>query len=139
MNGDFSKTLLHPRYWLTWLGIGFFYLITQLPMPLLDKFGTLLGRFLMMKNRKRYAVVKTNLSLCFPEKSDAELEIMVARHFEYLMQSMMHYGLTWWASEKKLQSLLRLEGFEKISEIQQQGHNVIILLSHCTGLEFAVS
>lgn len=139
MNGKFSSALLHPRYWLTWLGIGIFYLLTQLPMPVLDKVGRVLGSVLMKKNRKRHAVVKTNLSLCFPEKSDAELEIMVAQHFEFLMQSMMHYGLTWWASEKKLQGLLQLEGFDQVNQLQQQGHNVIILLSHCTGLEFAVS
>jgi len=139
MNGEFSNTLLHPRYWLTWLGIGFFYLVTQLPMPVLDKIGSLLGRNMMKINRKRHAVVKTNLSLCFPDKSEAELEIMTSKHFEFLMQSMMHYGLTWWASEKKLQSLMQLEGFEKVNQLQQQGHNVIILLSHCTGLEFAVS
>jgi len=139
MNGEFSKALLHPRHWLTWLGIGFFYLVTRLPMPALDKFGAILGRLLLKKNRKRYTVVKTNLALCFPDKTDDELESMVAKHFELLMQSMVHYGLTWWASEKKLQKILRLEGFEQINQLQQEGHNVIILLSHCTGLEFAVS
>jgi len=139
MNAEFSRALLHPRYWLTWLGIGLFYLITLLPLPVIDKIGAILGRLLMRKNRKRYAIVKTNLSLCFSNKNESELEVMVARHFEFLMQSMMHYGLTWWASASKLQRLLQLEGFEKVNQLQQQGHNVIILLSHCTGLEFAVS
>ncbi len=139
MNGEFSKGLLHPRYWLTWLGIGIFYLVSKLPMPVLDKTGAMLGRILMKKNRKRYSVVRTNLSLCFPDKDDTELESMVVQHFEFLMQGMMHYGLTWWASEKKLQHLLQLDGFDKVKQLQEQGHNVIILLSHCTGLEFAVS
>jgi KDO2-lipid IV(A) lauroyltransferase len=139
MNGKFSSTLLHPRYWLTWIGIGIFYLISLLPMRILHNVGGMLGRLLMKKNRKRYTVVKTNLGLCFPDFSDTELDTMVQQHFEFLMRGMMHYGLTWWASEKKLRRLLQLEGFERVSKLQQEGHNVIILLSHCSGLEFAVS
>ena len=27
----FSRALLHPRYWLLWLGIGFLWLLVQLP------------------------------------------------------------------------------------------------------------
>ena len=139
MNGEFSKALLHPRHWLTWLGIGIFYLVSLLPMPLLDKIGAALGRYLMKKNRKRYRIVKTNLSLCFPDKSDRELEEMVAGHFQYLMQGIMHYGRIWWASNKKLLQLVQFEGFERISQLRKEGHNVIILLSHCSGLEFAVA
>ena len=139
MNGEFSTALLHPRYWLTWLGIGGFYLISLLPMSMLDKIGSVLGRYLMKKNRKRYDVVKTNLSLSFPDLSQVELENMVARHFEYLMQSMMHYGKSWWASDKRLLGLMQFEGFERIEQLQQEGQNVIVLLSHCTGLEFAVA
>ncbi len=29
----FSRALLHPRYWLLWLGIGFLWLLVQLPYP----------------------------------------------------------------------------------------------------------
>lgn len=30
----FSTALLHPRYWLTWLGIGVLWLVVQLPTRL---------------------------------------------------------------------------------------------------------
>ncbi|STQ12723.1 lipid A biosynthesis lauroyl (or palmitoleoyl) acyltransferase [Enterobacter cloacae] len=32
----FTVTLLHPRYWLTWLGIGFLWLLVQLPYPVIS-------------------------------------------------------------------------------------------------------
>jgi KDO2-lipid IV(A) lauroyltransferase len=31
----FTAALLHPRYWLTWLGIGFLWLLVQLPYPVI--------------------------------------------------------------------------------------------------------
>ena len=133
------RELLHPRFWPTWIAIGVFFLISLLPIALLDAIGVRLGHLLVRKNRKRYEIVKTNLTLCFPDKGASEIEQMVISHFEFLMRSIMHYGLVWWASEKRLRKLLKLEGFEQVKQLQDQGQNVIVLLSHCTGLEFAVS
>lgn len=41
----FSAALLHPRYWLLWLGIGLLWLVVQLPYPLIYRLGTGLGRY----------------------------------------------------------------------------------------------
>ncbi len=38
----FSRALLHPRYWLLWLGIGFLWLLVQLPYPVIYRLGTAL-------------------------------------------------------------------------------------------------
>ena len=35
MNKFFDLSLLHPRNWLTWLGLGVLWLLVQLPYPLL--------------------------------------------------------------------------------------------------------
>lgn len=43
----FSRALLHPRYWLLWLGIGFLWLLVQLPYPVIYRLGTALGRLAM--------------------------------------------------------------------------------------------
>ena len=133
------RALLHPRYWPAWFALGCFYLLSLLPVALLDVIGQWLGKLLAHKNRKRRQIVMTNLKLCFPDKPLDEIEQMMLAHFEYLMRGIMHYGLIWWSSEKRLQRHLQLEGFEQVKEIQRAGQNVIVLLSHCTGLEFAVS
>lgn len=31
----FSRAFLHPRYWLTWFGVGVLWLLVQLPYPVL--------------------------------------------------------------------------------------------------------
>ncbi len=40
----FSTALLHPRYWLTWLGIGVLWLVVQLPYPVIYRLGCGLGK-----------------------------------------------------------------------------------------------
>jgi len=41
----FTLSLLHPRYWITWLGLGLLYLLVLLPYPIIYRMGTGLGRF----------------------------------------------------------------------------------------------
>ena len=130
--------LRHFRYWPTWILLGFYFVFSSLPVSWLDGSARKLAGVLAKHNKKRYRIVKTNLELCFPEKSETEINEMVTRHFEFLVMGLMHYGLLWWASEKKLKSLISIDGLEHINAIKESGDNVIVLLSHCTGLEFAV-
>ncbi|EIH2153091.1 kdo(2)-lipid IV(A) palmitoleoyltransferase, partial [Escherichia coli] len=39
----FSREFLHPRYWLTWFGLGVLWLWVQLPYPVLCFLGTRIG------------------------------------------------------------------------------------------------
>ena len=68
----FSAALLHPRYWLTWLGIGILWLIVQLPYPILFKLGCALGRLALRLMKRRAKIVSRNLELCFPQMSEQE-------------------------------------------------------------------
>lgn len=138
INSQFSLSLLHPRHWLTWCGLGLFYLLSRLPLVLQDKMAARAGIFLMRRNRKRYRVVEKNLRTCFPDKQDDEIERLISAHFELIAISLMHYGLFWWSAAKRLENMLDRQSFELIEQSRARGKNVIVLLSHCTGLEFAV-
>jgi lauroyl-KDO2-lipid IV(A) myristoyltransferase len=133
----FRLSLLHPRYWLTWIGLGFFFIITLLPVSFIDWLGCRLGDIAASKNKKRFNIVKTNLSLCFPDKEDTEIEQMVARNFQAQFRSLLHYFILWWRPVSVVRRKIHTTGFEQISFYQQQGKQVIVLLSHSVGLEFA--
>lgn len=135
----FRLAFLHPRYWFTWLGLSLFFLVTLLPMSLIDRLGQRLGSFAANKNKKRFNIAKTNLSLCFPEKNNNEVEAMVFSHFKAQFRSLLHYYIIWWRSEKIVRSKIQTIGFEQINNHKQQGKNVIILLMHNVGLDFAVA
>lgn len=133
----FRLALLHPRYWLTWLGLGLFFVVTLLPLSMIDWLGCRLGAYAASKNKKRFNIAKTNLSLCFPEKSNAEIELLVEEHFQVQFRSLLHYAMLWWRPVFMVRKKIHKIGFEQIAQYQQQGKNIIILLTHNVGLDFA--
>jgi Kdo2-lipid IVA lauroyltransferase/acyltransferase len=133
----FQLAFLHPRYWLTWAGLVFFFLVTLLPLSIIDWLGGKLGNFAARKNNKRFNIARTNLSLCFPDKDDAEIEGMVFNHFQAQFRSLMHYFILWWRPVSYVRKRIHTTGFEKIGRYQQQGKRIIVLLTHNVGLEFA--
>jgi len=134
----FRLSLLHPRYWLTWLGLAVYFVFTFLPMSVIDWTGCRLGKIAASKNKKRFNIIITNLSLCFPDKDQAEIEQMAVEHFQAQFRSLMHYFILWWRPVSSVRKRIHAEGFEQISQYQQQGKNIIVLLTHNVGLEFAV-
>lgn len=136
---SFTLQLLKPVYWPTWLLVFVLYLLMLMPMRFQDKVARGLSRLVMKRNRKRYDVVQTNLKLCFPHNTEAQIRNSIQSHFEYLIMGLLHYGLVWWASRTRLESHVQTDGFGKIDQARSKGKNVILMLSHCTGLEFAVA
>lgn len=89
----FSPALLHPRYWLLWLGIGLLWLVVQLPYPLIYRLGNAIGRLAMRFMKRRAKIAYRNLELCFPEKSEQEHHRMVVMNFESVGMGLMETGM----------------------------------------------
>ena len=135
----FRAELLHPRHWPTWVGLGIYFVFTLLPMPVIDWVSSRLGEYAAKKNRKRYHIASVNLSLCFPDKSRQEIEDMVIGQFRAQLRSAMHLFIVWWRPVFMVRRKIVREGFEQVDDYQAQGKQIIVLLSHCTGLDFAVA
>ncbi len=135
----FRFALLHPRNWPTWIGLAAFFIVTLLPMSFADWLGCRLGEFAASKNKKRFNIAATNLSLCFPKKSAAEIEQMTIKHFQAQFRSVLHYHILWWRPIFMVRKKIVKTGFEQIEDCRKQGKNIIILLVHSVGLDFAVS
>ncbi len=135
----FHLSFFHPRHWMTWLGLSFFLIFSLLPMPILDWLGSRLGDFAARSNKKRFNIVSTNLSLCFPDKSSSEIEEMVKQNLQAQFRSLVHYCILWWRPASLVRSRIHKSGFEKLEQYQQQDKRVIILLLHNVGLEFAIA
>ena len=133
----FRLSLLQPQHWPTWAGLFLFFIITLLPLSLVDNLGCRLGRYAARKNKKRFNIVKTNLSLCFPDKSPAEIEQMVFEHFQAQLRSVLHYFILWWRPIFLVRKKIVKSGFEQIEEYRTQNKNIIVLLVHSVGLDFA--
>ena len=85
----FSRRLLHPRYWLTWLGIGVLWLVVLLPYPVIYRLGCGMGRLALRFMKRRARIAYRNLELCFPAMSEAERHEMVVKNFESVGMGLM--------------------------------------------------
>lgn len=80
----FSREFLHPRYWLTWFGLGVLWLWVQLPYPVLCFLGTRIGTMARPFLKRRESIARKNTELCFPQHSAEEREKMIAENFRSL-------------------------------------------------------
>lgn len=87
----FNRSLLHRRYWLTWLGIGALYLLVLLLYAL----GNRLGRLAMRFMRHRVAIARRNLQLCFPAMPKSEREALLRQNFESVGMGLIETGIAW--------------------------------------------
>lgn len=135
----FHPRLLHPRHWLTWLGLIVYFLFTLLPMPVIDWVGFRLGETAARKNRKRFNIARTNLSLCFPDRTEQQIDDLVIDHFRAQLRSAMHLFIVWSRPVFVVRARIIREGFEQLDHYRSQGKQVIVLLTHSVGLDFAVA
>ncbi|EOM4438827.1 lauroyl-Kdo(2)-lipid IV(A) myristoyltransferase [Escherichia coli] len=127
---EFNKNYLSPVYWSTWFLLGMIAGISMFPPsfrdPVLAKIGRWAGR--LSKKARRRATI--NLSLCFPEKSDTEREIIVDKMFATALQSIVMMAELAIRGPEKFQKRVFWKGLEILEEIRHNNRNVIFLVPH---------
>lgn len=121
------------KIYLTYILVGFLWLLHWLPLPILRALGSGLGRLLYAVGRERRKVALTNLRLCFPDKTEAEREDIARRHFVAFAQAVLDRTLGWWASRERLERIIRIHGTEHLTD--PSGRPVIMLTPHFVGLD----
>lgn len=86
-----------------------------------------LGGQIEQKARRRATI---NLSLCFPEKSDTEREIIVDKMFITALQSIVMMAELAIRGPEKFQKRVFWKGLEILEEIRHNNRNVIFLVPH---------
>jgi len=132
---QFSRALLHPRYWLTWLGIGLLWLIVLLPYPLLRRLGRLLGRIAMRVMKRRARIAYRNLELCFPDMDEKARHALVVKNFESVGMGLIETGMAWFWPDWRIQRWFSVRGLENIKAIQAQKRGILLLGVHFLTLE----
>jgi KDO2-lipid IV(A) lauroyltransferase len=128
---------LAPRYWATWLGIGFMWLVVKLPLRLQLAIGRKLGRLFKLISGYRRTIVRTNIGLCFPELDSRQQQQLVNRCFDSLGMSLVETAFAYWADDRDFDALGTLDGLEHIEAAREQGKGVLLLSGHFCSLDFA--
>lgn len=131
----FTLALLHPRYWLMWVGIALLWLTVQLPYSLLYRLGTSLGRLAMKVMKKRVLVARRNLELCFPDKTPQQREAMLVQNFESLGMGLMETGMAWFWSNRRIARWTETRGVDRVVDVLAQKRGVLLIGVHFLTLE----
>lgn len=129
----FHRDLLYPRHWLTWFGIGLWWLLTQLPYPVLLCLGYGMGILLYCVPSERKTIARRNLELCFPELDDVSRRKLLRRNFQSMGMALMETGIAWWWPSWRFKRLLHFEGLDNLDGIGDRG--ALIFGIHYTTLE----
>jgi Kdo2-lipid IVA lauroyltransferase/acyltransferase len=130
----FSRALLAPRHWLTWVGVGVWFLVAQLPYRLQLAMARGLSP-LLRKNKKRLHQAQTNLRLCFPELSDAEREILLKETLFSTAMAVFETGIAWFWPKARLRRLFTITGIEHVEQARAEGQGALLLSLHFTTLD----
>ncbi len=135
----FSRSLLAPRHWPTWLGLGLYRLLSLLPRRARAALGRRIGDLIHLINARRRHIVMVNLELCFPELDPERRERMARDYFRCLAQSTLDYEVLWWGSGKRLDRMVTVQGMEHLQLCREQGRPVILLTCHTVALDFGAA
>jgi len=125
-----------PRYWLTWVGLGFWRLCSYLPLRVLSALGAAIGDLLRVTIKRRTEVARLNISACFPELDEDARNALIKSSFRSVGQSVFDVGVVSWSSKKRLDKLVEVQGREHLDSILNQNRPVILLSPHfvCCGV-----
>ena len=129
-------SMLSPSYLLTWLGTGFLYVLTFCPIKIQLFLGGQLGSILLFISPQRKNITQINLQLCFPEKTQIELEKMVKEVFKDIGKGLIETGIAWWKSDRFIDKLItKKTDFE---HLDSNNEGCLILLKHSTHAELDI-
>jgi len=83
------------------------WLLHWLPLPILGRFGVAVGSLLFIAMPSRRKIALTNLRLCMPELTEKERVALARQHFQAYSRSVWERAILWWASEERLNRLIR--------------------------------
>ncbi|EKS7793823.1 LpxL/LpxP family Kdo(2)-lipid IV(A) lauroyl/palmitoleoyl acyltransferase [Edwardsiella piscicida] len=131
----FRQAFLHPRYFSLWLGIGLLYLLVQMPYRWICALGRFLGLCAMRLMARRASIARQNLTLCFPQKTPAQIEHIVRENFKSLGISLFELGIAWFWSDRRIRRWFDVSGLEHMQAARAKGKGVLVVGVHFMSLD----
>lgn len=127
--------LSDPRLYPSWIGVGLFWLIGQLPWSCLQAIGRGVGRLAWRLAKKRRHIAQTNIRLCFPELPPNEQEDLARRCVISTGEAILEMAGSYNNHRIDLNKNLTVTGMEHIQACQAKGQGVLLLGMHFNTLD----
>ena len=117
------------------LVLGVMWLLHWLPLPLLGRLGSTIGRLLFVLVRSRRRITLINLQRCLPHLDESERVRIARRHFECYARAVLERSILWWAPAARLRRLIRVEPAVPLEQMRTE--QIILLCPHFVCLDVA--
>lgn len=133
-----TRSLLKPRHWPAWIGVGVIWLMAHLPFRLLMRLGRMAGRLALHLNPERRRIAATNIALCFPELDPAAQQALVRANLCDVGMMLAEFALGWMGSDRAVAKVpVTVEGLEHLEAARAAGRGVLLVGGHFSHLEFS--
>lgn len=133
----FDVALLHPRFWLSWVGIGVLVVFGLMPAKVRDPIAKFLAMFVYYFASKPIHIARVNLSLCFPDKSEKDIEILIKNNVRSFVMILLGQAEILLKKKSRLASRVKVNGYEHIQAVRDLGKPIVFIMPHVWAMEYA--
>jgi len=121
---------IHPKFFPTWILILLMRIGVFIPFSVQVIIGKAIGKLIYPLMSKLRSTAYSNISHCFPEKKQPQVNAMVKRHFEAIGISLFETANAYYASDKKINRLLIVKNEQYFTDALKQEGGIILLCAH---------
>ena len=121
---------IHPKFFPTWILIMLMRIGVFIPFSAQVIIGKAIGKAIYPFMSKLRSTAYSNISHCFPEKKQVQVNTLVKLHFEAIGVSFFETANAYYASDRKINKLLITKNERYFSDAKKQEGGIILLCAH---------
>ena len=121
---------IHPKFFPTWILILLMRIGVFIPFSAQVIIGRIIGKVMYPLMSKLRSTAYSNISHCFPEKKQSQVNALVKSHFEAIGISLFETANAYYASDKKIIKLLTTKNEHFFKDALKQEGGIILLCAH---------
>jgi len=121
---------IHPKFFPTWILILLMRIGALIPFSIQVIIGKVIGKAIYPFLPRLRSIAYSNISHCFPEKKQSQVNTLVKRHFEAVGISLFETANAYYASDKKINKLLIIKNNHFFTDALKQQGGIILLCAH---------
>ena len=125
-----KNEFIHPKFIPTWILILLMRAGVFIPFKTQVFIGKVIGRLLYPFLHKFRSTAYSNISHCFPDKKQTQVNLLVKRHFEAIGISFFETANAYYGSDHKISKLLTISNEQLFKDALKEEGGLILLCSH---------
>ena len=125
-----NTEFIHPKFISTWILILFMRIGVFIPFNFQVLIGKTIGKLLYPFMHRLRSIAYSNISHCFPDKKQNQVNLLVKRHFEAIGVSFFETANAYYGSDKKIRKLLTITNENFFQDALKEEGGIILLCSH---------